>query len=94
MTCAALEVSCTGADQDFIFADNALAAAPAYAAVRVHNNCAGFHEGVDQTFLQCLEINGLACRNHKETNYFSDLLSFNDGSADSQVLVTSGVAGT
>lgn len=94
MACAALEVSCTGADQDFILADNALAAAPAYAAVRVHNNCAGFHEGVDQTFLQCLEINGLACRNHKETNFSATFFPLMMECADSQVLDTSVVAGT
>ena len=94
MTCAALEVSRTGADQDFVLADHTLAAAPAYAAVRVHNNCTGFHKDVDQAFLQCLEIDSLACRNHKETNFFSDFLSFNNISADSQILDTSVVSGT
>ena len=70
MTCAALKVSRTGADQDFVLADHTLAAAPAYAAVRVHNNCSSFHKGVDQAFLQCLEIDSLACRNDKETNQY------------------------
>ena len=50
MACAALEVSCTGTDQDLIFTDDALAASPAYTAVRVHNDRASFHEDVDQTF--------------------------------------------
>ena len=54
MTCAALEVSRTGADQDFILADNALAAAPADAAVRVHDNGAALHENLDEAFVQCL----------------------------------------
>ena len=72
MTCAALEVSRTGADQDFVLTDHALTASPAYAAVRVHNNCTGFHKDVDQTFLQCLEINGLACRNDKETHFIGN----------------------
>ena len=73
MTCAALEVSCTGTDQDLIFTDDALAASPAYAAVRVHDDRAALNKGVDQPFLQCLKINGLTCRNDKKTNLFCNM---------------------
>ena len=73
MTCAALEVSRTGADQDFVLADHTLAAAPAYAAVRVHDDRAALNKGVDQPFLQCLKINGLTCRNDKKTNFFCNM---------------------
>ena len=54
MTGASLKVSCSGADEDFIFSDNPLTASPAYAAVGVHDNGPGFHENVDQPLLQSL----------------------------------------
>ena len=73
MSCTALEVSGTCTDQDFIFTNYTLTASPAYAAVRVHDDRAALNKGVDQPFLQCLKINGLTCRNDKETNLFCNM---------------------
>ena len=50
MTGTALEVTGSGADQHFVLADDTLAASPADAAVRVHDDGSGLHEGVDDAF--------------------------------------------
>ena len=48
MSCTSLEVTCSGTNQNFVFSDHSLAASPAYTAVRVHNDCAGFHKDVKE----------------------------------------------
>ena len=50
MTGTALEVTGSSADQHFVLADDTLAASPADAAVRVHDDGSGLHEGVDDAF--------------------------------------------
>ena len=49
MARTSLEVSGSGADQHFIFTDDTLAASPADAAVRVHDDGSGLHEDIDQS---------------------------------------------
>ena len=94
MTCAALEVSRTGADQDFVLADHALAASPAYTTVRVHHDRTCIHEDVDQSFFQSLSVNSLTCRNNKESYFFRYFLSFDNLCSYTEIFDTSVVAGT
>ena len=75
MSGTSLEVSCTGADQDLIFPDHALAASPADAAVGIHDDGAALHEDVNQTFLQSLAVYLLAGRNHQEADMVGYLTS-------------------
>ena len=53
MSGASLEVTGTGTDQHLILADDALAAAPADTAVRVHDNGAALHKDLDEALIQC-----------------------------------------
>ena len=94
MTCTSLKVTCSCADQDFILADNALAASPAYTAVRVHNNSSCLHKDVQKSLFQSLSIDCLTCRHYKETYSISNFFAFDHFRTYSQVLDTSVVAGT
>ena len=94
MSCTAFEVTCSCTDQHLIFTDNTLTASPANTTIRVHNNCSCIHKDVQQSFLQCLSVNGLACRYHQETNILSNLFTFNNLSTYSEIFDTSIIAGT
>ena len=67
---------------DFAFADDALAAAPADGTVGVHHDGAGFHEDVQKSFPQSLQIDFLTCGDDEEAHLVGDLMAFHDGSAE------------
>ena len=52
MTGPSLEVTGSGADQDFVFSDDTLAAAPADTAVGIHNDGTCFHKDIQQSLFQ------------------------------------------
>ena len=94
MAGAAFKVAGTGADEDFTLADDALAAAPAYAAVGVHDNGAGFHEGVQNAFFHGVEIDFSAGRHDQEADGRCDFFALDDGGAQAQILQAAVVAGS
>ena len=94
MAGAAFKVAGTGADEDFTLADDALAAAPAYAAVGVHDNGAGFHEGVQNAFFHGVEIDFSAGGHDQEADGRCDFFALDDGGAQAQILQAAVVAGS
>ena len=94
MTGTSLEVTGSSADQHFVLADDTLAASPADAAVRVHDDGSGLHEGVEDAYFKCLAVDRLACRNNEETDALCDFLSADDLCADAEIFDSSVVAGS
>ena len=93
MTGSAFEIAGSGADQDLVFSDDTLAAAPADTAVGIHHNRAGFHKDIKQSLLQRIQINLSTGRNDQKTHQGMHLTSPEQFSANPEILQTAVVAG-
>ena len=94
MSGTSLEVSGSGADQGLACANDALAAAPADTAVRVHHDSSCLHKGLDNSFLNGSFIDFVAGRYYQEANQRMYLSAADQVCADTQIAKSAVVAGT
>ena len=89
----ALKIAGARADEGLPFSDHALTAAPADRAVGVHHDSPCLHEDLQQALLQRLAVDPGTGGDDQKAHCIGDLSAFQDGSACTEVLNSSVVAG-